>query len=100
MHDLVRVIFHRLETLDPDETAVEGDESAMNSANTELRMNVSPTREAATQSLDQVLDVETEAPEREKTPVPVVHDGESTSRTFFDLHADICLQLRRLACPP
>ncbi|KIM32215.1 hypothetical protein M408DRAFT_326851 [Serendipita vermifera MAFF 305830] len=70
MHDLVRVIFRRLESLDPDEVTPEEEETP-----TELRMNVSPTRDTIAQSIDQVIETPTEAPEREKTPVPVVHDA-------------------------
>jgi brefeldin A-resistance guanine nucleotide exchange factor 1 len=90
MHDLVRVIFRRLDTLDPEEVAVQEGESAVDTANTELRMNVSPTRETVSQSLDQVLDVETAVPEREKMSVPVTQDGGPTTGSS-DLHANIPL---------
>jgi len=77
MHDLVRVIFSRLEGLNPEETEGQAEEDAANGGNSELRMNVSPTRETITQSLEQVLDSEQDVPERDKTPVPAVNDGES-----------------------
>lgn len=85
MHDLVRVIFRRLETLDPEATPEEEEEGPATAGNTELRMNVSPTREATIQSLDQVLETPTAGslletpmapPQREKSPAPAVHDGE------------------------
>jgi hypothetical protein len=70
MHDLVRIIFRRLETLDP---STDGQQAGDEEGNTELRMNVSPTREAGMDSIGQVLEVN--PPEREKTPVPIVSDG-------------------------
>lgn len=77
MHDLVRVIFKRLETLDP---TAESKDAQDEEGNSELRMNVSPTRDTTSDSISQVL--ETEPPEREKTPVPVVSDGKCTHKRF------------------
>lgn len=72
MHDLVRVIFRRLETLEPTE------DEALDNENSELRVTVSPTREDAPPSMEQVLDIDPEAPEREKTPVPVAQNQNTT----------------------
>ncbi|KAG8844780.1 GDP/GTP exchange factor for ARF, partial [Serendipita sp. 405] len=66
MHDLVRVMFRRLDDLQPVEEGSVGQEED----NPELRMNVSPTRESTVQTIDQVLDPS--SPDAEKTPVPVV----------------------------
>ena len=80
MHDLVRVIFRRLETLDP---STDGQQSEDEGGNSELRMNVSPTRETAMDSIGQVLEVE--PLEREKTPVPSASDGMCSILTLVQL---------------
>lgn len=74
MHDLVRVVFRRLEDLDPsvEEKAASEDEPGTATL-TELRMTVSPTQEASAQTLDQV--VESDVPQRERTPIQSVSDG-------------------------
>jgi hypothetical protein len=74
MHDMVRVIFRRLEDLDPvaEEKAANEDGLGTAVTVTELRMNVSPTSEAPILSLDQM--VESEYLE-EKTPIQAVADG-------------------------
>jgi hypothetical protein len=65
MHDLVRVIFTRLETIDPatDEDGASGDDER-----NELRMTVSPVREKPTESIEDAL--ETAVPEKEKEVTP------------------------------
>lgn len=70
MHDLVRVIFRCLESLDPGMDRQDTPEEEQ--GNAEIRMNVSPTRETPVDSIEQTLAVE--ASEREKTPVPMATD--------------------------
>ncbi|KAG8832745.1 GDP/GTP exchange factor for ARF [Serendipita sp. 399] len=64
MHDLVRIMFRRLDELQPVE-----EEDMQEEENTELRMNVSPTREDITPGIEQML--EPPSSDRAKTPVPV-----------------------------